>query len=107
MSLTMVRMNTASSHTSTVLPPLPPFFEDVLYQRFDVEHVHPSSFDLNHLCGNVRHRLEGDPALELIDRHVVNVPHIVHENSSETLRVLHEQNQPGCSAARRLTEYGP
>src|SRR3954467_13606829 len=102
MSLTMVRMNTASSHTSTVLPTLPPLFEDVPYQRFDVEHVHPSSFDFNYLRENAGHRLESDPALELIDRHVVNVPHIVHENASETLSVLHQQNQPGCSTAWRL-----
>src|SRR3954469_12785002 len=70
MSLTIVRMNTASSHTSTVLPTLPPLFEDVLYQRFDVEHVHPSSLDFNHLRANSGHRLESNPALELIDRHV-------------------------------------
>src|SRR3954469_12685952 len=106
MSLTMVRMNTASSHTSTVLPTLPPLFEDVLYQRFDVEHVHPSSFDFNDLCGNVRHRIESDPALELIDRYVMNVADIVHQNPSETLGVLHQQNQPGSSTAWRLAEHG-
>src|SRR5947209_3488748 len=92
-SLTIVRMNTASSHTSTVLPTLPPLFEDVLYQRFDVEHVHPSSFNFNDFRGNVRHRLESHTALELIDWHVVDVADIVHQNSSEALGVLHEQNE--------------
>src|SRR3954469_25291186 len=58
-SLTMVRMNTASSHTSTVLPTLPPLFEDVLYQRPHMDHVHPSPLDLHHSRrGPVGHRLE-------------------------------------------------
>src|SRR6202049_3115916 len=45
-SLTIVRMNTASSQTSTVLLTLPPLFDDLLNQRLDVEHHDPFILDL-------------------------------------------------------------
>jgi len=43
----MVRMNTASSQTRTVLLTLPPLSEDFLNQRPDVEHDYFFSLNLN------------------------------------------------------------
>jgi hypothetical protein len=48
MSLTMVRMNTASSQTSTVLLlTLPPLSDDLLDYRFDVEYQNALPLDLH------------------------------------------------------------
>src|SRR6476469_1333232 len=46
MSLTIVRMNTASSQTSTVLLTLPPLSDDFLNQRLHVEDHDGFAFDL-------------------------------------------------------------
>src|ERR1700681_546096 len=51
-SLTMVRMNTASSQTSTVLLTLPPLSDDFLNQRLHVQHQDPFPFDLHDSSDN-------------------------------------------------------
>src|SRR6266568_3564169 len=48
MSLTIVRMNTASSQTNTVLLTLPPLSDDLLNYGLDVEHDYPLSVDIQH-----------------------------------------------------------
>src|SRR5438876_11715891 len=55
-SLTIVRMNTASSQTSTVLLTLPPLSDDLLNQSPDVDYAHPPAFDLH----DSRHYIGGD-----------------------------------------------
>jgi hypothetical protein len=99
MSLTMVRMNTASSQTNTVLPTLPPLSEDVVYQCLDVEHVHPLPVNLNDANGN-----PFADFLEPIDWNIVDVPNVVDKDSGHAIVVLNEQNQPTRSRAGRLSQ---
>src|ERR1700730_17208583 len=77
MSLTIVRMNTASSQTSTVLLTLPPLSDDFLNHCLDVEHEDTLTLDLDcsRYCAHERNvRLVG--RAELIYRHILNVANI-------------------------------
>src|SRR3954464_7578768 len=101
MSLTIVRMNTASSHTSTVLLTLPPLSDDLLNYRLDVEHPHPPSLYLHRTRHRAHHRNLGPVrGAELVDRHVLNVAHIVDADSGPSVEVIHQQNQPFGTAVR-------
>src|SRR3954465_14937093 len=105
MSLTIVRMNTASSHTSTVLLTLPPLSDDLLNYRLDVEHHHPPSLYLNRTRHRAHHRNLGSIGrAELVDRDVLNVAHIVDADSRPAVEVIHQQNQPFGAAVRPLAE---
>src|SRR3954469_24054503 len=94
MSLTIVRMNTASSHTSTVLLTLPPLSDDLLNYRLDVEHQHPPSRNLHcsRHCTDDRN-LRSVGRSELVDRHVLDVAHIVDADPDPAVVVIHQQNQ--------------
>src|SRR5216117_4533448 len=70
MSLTIVRMNTASSQTSTVLLTLPPLSEYLLNHRFDVENENAAPVDLHDASHRTSHRnLSFTCGHELIYRH--------------------------------------
>src|SRR4051812_44567531 len=56
MSLTIVRMKTASSHTSTVLLTLPPLSDYLVNHTPDIENQHPLGTDLHHSRHRPRHR---------------------------------------------------
>src|SRR5437660_143493 len=94
MSLTIVRMNTASSQTSTVLLTLPPLSDYLLNHRLDIENEHPLSIDLYRPSYRTRQR---NPRLarrrEQVYRHILNVAHIVDPYSDPSLLVFSEENQ--------------
>src|SRR3954471_18891787 len=101
MSLTIVRMNTASSHTSTVLLTLPPLSDDLLNYRLDVEHHHPPSLYLNRTRHRAHDRDLGPVrGAELVDWHVLNVAHIVDADSGPAVEIVDQQNQPFGAAVR-------
>src|SRR5216110_1840105 len=78
MSLTIVRMKTASSHTSTVLLTLPPLSDYLVNHSLYIQNQHPLATDLDYSGYRARHRnLRFTNRRELIDRHILNVPHIV------------------------------
>src|SRR4051812_29392586 len=105
MSLTIVRMNTASSHTSTVLLTLPPLSDDLLNYRLDVEHHHPPSLYLNRTRHSPHHRNLGPiRRAELVDRHVLNVAHIVDADSGPAVEIIDQQNQPFGAVVRPLAK---
>src|SRR3954471_4337988 len=105
MSLTIVRMNTASSQTSTVLLTLPPLSDDLLNQCLDVEHTHTLAVDLYHAGYYSRgDAVVGRRVCELIHRHVVNVPNVVDAPPLQTLEVVHEQRQAVVSRARGFAQ---
>src|SRR6476646_1513115 len=94
MSLTIVRMKTASSHTSTVLLTLPPLSNYLVNHSSDIENQHPLSVDLHRSGYRARPRnvcllCRG----ELIYRHILNVPHVVDTDSGEVLEIIDQKNQ--------------
>jgi hypothetical protein len=94
MSLTIVRMNTASSQTSTVLLTLPPLSDYPLNHRLDVEDEHASSIDLDHTSYRSCYRnFRLARSTELIYRHILNVANIVDADTNQPLQRIHEQNQ--------------
>src|SRR4051812_20940656 len=105
MSLTIVRMNTASSHTSTVLLTLPPLSDDLLNYRLDVEHQHPPSLYLNCPRRRTDHGNLGSIGRpELIDRYILNVAHIIHSDSHPPVEVIDEQVESVRAVARALSQ---
>src|SRR5438045_257622 len=108
MSLTIVRMNTASSQTSTVLLTLPPLSDYLLNHRLDIENQHSPSIDLHNSRCRTRHRYFGLPTrAELIDRHVLNVANIVDSETHPPLGEIDQQNQPFPALERRSSQYCP
>src|SRR2546423_553329 len=109
MSLTIVRMNTASSQTNTVLLlTLPPVSDYLLNHRFDVEHENSPAIDFDCSSHRPRYwdvRLANDR--KLIDRHILNVTNIVHSNPYPALEVIDQQNQPVWPPERRATKCEP
>ena len=96
MSLTIVRMNTASSQTSTVLLlTLPPLSDDLLDYRIDVEHQNALPFELHRANDRRLGRFRGVRRGKSIDWHILNVAHVVHADTDPPLVVVREQNQPG------------
>jgi hypothetical protein len=94
MSLTIVRMNTASSQTNTVLLlTLPPLSDDLLDYRFDVEYQNALPLYLHRASDAWLGRFRSVRCRELIDWHVLNVPHIVDPDPDPSLDVVHQQNQ--------------
>src|SRR5437868_474983 len=107
MSLTIVRMNTASSQTSTVLLTLPPLSDYLLNHRLDIENQHPPSVDLYSSRRRARHRYFGfTTRAKLIDRHVLNVAHIVDAKANPALGEIHQQDQSFRSLERRSSQRG-
>src|SRR6202171_2144601 len=79
MSLTIVRMNTASSQTSTVLLTLPPLSDDFLNQRLYVQHHDPFTLDVYRSTDyTFANRFRRVGARELIQRNDVDVADTVH-----------------------------
>src|SRR5512132_2758915 len=94
MSLTIVRMNTASSQTSTVLLTLPPLSDDLLNHCLDVEHEDALPLDLD--CSGYRTRQRDFrliPRPELIYRYILNVANIVNADADPAVEVIHQQDQ--------------
>src|SRR3954468_7870990 len=72
MSLTIVRMKTASSQTSTVLLTLPPLAYYLVNHSPYIEHEHSLAIDLDSSGDGARHRnFSIDNIRELIYRHVL------------------------------------
>src|ERR1700686_1230965 len=94
MSLTIVRMNTASSHTSTVLLTLPPLSDDLLNHCLDVEHEDALPLDFD--CPGYRPRQRDFRVIrgpELIYRHILNVAHVVNADSYPAVEIIDQQDQ--------------
>src|SRR6476646_3007406 len=107
MSLTIVRMKTASSQTSTVLLTLPPLSDDFLNYRLYVEHDHSLSFNLHHARDDSSsQRTRGATSHELIYRDVVEVADVVHTNPDQSLEIINQQNQTVRARARCLAKGG-
>jgi hypothetical protein len=101
----MVRMNTASSQTSTVLLTLPPLSDDLLHYRLDVEDQHPLPLDLDRFSYNTRQRkLRSIRSRELIYWHVVNVANIVNPDPNPPLEIIDKQNEAFRACIRPLSE---
>jgi hypothetical protein len=96
MSLTIVRMNTASSQTSTVLLlTLPPLSDDLLNYCLDVEHQGAPPIELDRSSYRSRQRdLRSIRSRKLIYRHVVNVLDIVDTDADPSVQIFDQQNQP-------------
>src|ERR1700741_5101798 len=108
MSLTIVRMNTASSHTSTVLLlTLPPLSDYLLNHGFYVENQNPLAFNLDHTRYSTRRGRSVANRPELIYWHVLNVPHVVDAEADQSLHVIDEQNQPICPPECGLAQRRP
>src|SRR5712671_1717953 len=106
MSLTIVRMNTASSQTSTVLLlTLPPLSDDFLNHCLDVEHEDALTLDLDcsGYCAHERNFLLIRRS-ELIYRHILNVAHIVHSDSNPPVEVIDQEYQSLRARARLPAE---
>src|ERR1700680_4137653 len=94
MSLTIVRMNTASSQTSTVLLTLPPLSDDLQNHCLDVEHEDALTLDFN--CSGYRTRQRDFRVIrgpELIYRHILNVTNVVDSDSYPPVEIIDQQNQ--------------
>src|SRR4051812_8915591 len=105
MSLTIVRMKTASSHTSTVLLTLPPLSDYLVNHSPDIENQHTLATDLHRSRHRPRHRyLRLSNRGELIDRHVLNVAHIVDSDGCKPVQIVDEQNQPFSALIRRAAQ---
>src|SRR6266550_7234987 len=95
MSLTIVRMNTASSQTSTVLLTLPPLSEDLLNYCLDVEHERAAPIELD--CSSYGSRewnLRSIRGRKPIYRHVVDVLDVVDTHADPSVQIFDQQNQP-------------
>src|SRR5882762_7771539 len=105
MSLTIVRMNTASSQTSTVLLTLPPLSDDLLNHCLDVEHqgASPIQLDRSSYCSRQRD-LRSIRCRKLIYRHVVNVLDVVNTDADPSVQVFDQQNQPLGARVRAFSE---
>src|SRR4051812_16090722 len=106
MSLTIVRMKTASSQTSTVLLTLPPLSDYVLNHCLDIENQHSPSVDLHDSCCRTHYwNVALTTGTKLIDRHILNVPHIIHANADPAFRKIHQQDEafgaPECRSSQR------
>src|SRR5437868_5152969 len=106
MSLTIVRMNTASSQTSTVLLTLPPLSDYLLNHRLDIENEHASAGNLDHAnyrsChGNVG--LAGSH--ELVYRDILNVANIIDADTHHPLQAIDEQNQSFSAPESPLAQH--
>src|SRR6185437_10156807 len=105
MSLTIVRMNTASSQTSTVLLTLPPLSDYLLNHCLDIEHEHRAPIDLDDARHCTSHRnICLSCGSELIDRYVLNVANVVDSNANPSLHKVYEQNQPFAPLERSLAQ---
>src|SRR4029079_14587009 len=108
MSLTIVRMNTASSHTSTVLLTLHPLSDDLLNHCLDVEHQHPPSFYLDRSGNGARKRnFRGVRPGELIDRYVLNVANVVDTYAEPAVIVVDQKYQPLGAVEPLSAEHRP
>src|SRR5438105_10250062 len=106
MSLTIVRMNTASSQTSTVLLTLPPLSDYLLNHRLNIENEHASAVNLDHAnyrsChGNVG--LAGSH--ELVYRDILNVANIIDADTHQPLQAIDEQNQSFSAPESPLAQH--
>jgi hypothetical protein len=94
MSLTIVRMNTASSQTSTVLLTLPPLSDDLQNHCLDVEYEDPLPVDFDRSRYRSRKRdfrvIRGP---ELIYRYILNVANIVNADSNPPIEIIDQQEQ--------------
>jgi hypothetical protein len=94
MSLTIVRMNTASSQTSTVLLTLPPLSDDLQNHCLDVEYEDPLPVDFD--CSRYRSRQRDFRVIrgpELIYRYILNVANIVNADSNPPIEIINQQEQ--------------
>src|SRR5689334_2523339 len=106
MSLTIVRMNTASSQTSTVLLTLSsPLSDDLLNHRSDVEHDHTLAVDLHFssYCRGNRHIVLAR-RLNAVERYILDVADVVHTHSDPPLLTLDDQDEPLLAAKCRSSE---
>src|SRR5438105_9129901 len=94
MSLTIVRMNTASSQTSTVLLTLPPLSDYLLNHRPDIENEDSLSINLDrssYRTSQCHPRLPHSG--EQVYRHILNVAYVVDANSHPPFLIVGEQDQ--------------
>src|SRR4029077_21166438 len=109
MSLTIVRMNTASSQTSTVLLlTLPPLSDDLQNHCLDVEYEDPLPVDFD--CSRSRSRKRDFRvirAAELIYRYILNVANIVKTDSDPPIEIIDQQEQSLRAGMGLLTERLP
>src|SRR5258705_5161968 len=102
MSLTIVRMNTASSQTSTVLLTLPPLSDDLQNHCLDVEYEDPLPLDFDRSRYRSRKRdfrvIRGP---ELIYRYILNVAYIVNADSNPPAEIMNHK-EPSISAEMDL-----
>jgi hypothetical protein len=108
MSLTIVRMNTASSQTSTVLLTLPPLSDDLQNHCLDVEYEDPLPLDFD--CSRYRSRQRDFRVIrgpELIYRYILNVANIVNADSNPPIEIIDQQEQSLRASMGLLTERLP
>src|SRR5712691_9631568 len=94
MSLTIVRMNTASSQTSTVLLTLPPLSDDLQNHCLDVEYEDPLPVDFD--CSRYGSRQRDFRVIrghELIYWYILNVANIVDADPYPSVEIIDQQDQ--------------